>query len=375
VSFANEKMKTACCFLGLRLAVPGVTLVVLNIARAASPAGETDIPGKCGDSIIATARIDPKLESRLFKTTETRYSWHIITEDGSLSDTIDHRVDAQDLSRIEITARCTSSHQGPHLMEFCEAVATADGVKLEISGGLPAYASTLSVMIDPNRRFTCAFGAVYPAPTNPLRWVITKKSLRLKSAHLAPGSRLHGWISVEFEEIDQVSGGTRSYKIEGYFKPVILSAPNSKPAIARAETTPVVLPDAQRFAANARDFLVESTVPGCFETPEGIVWALLSLSDQNANPNLSSPFLPKAIESTSGAKGARPLAAYFRGAHLKGTTLTVAFSGDAMRYLNSTTAIQQVVKGSIETTLKKHFPSVTTIEYEIDGKTVTGWDA
>lgn len=49
--------------------------------------------------------------------------------------------------------------------------------------------------------------------------------MKLKTAVGEPGSRLCGWISVEFDEIDDTSEAVRSYKIEGYFKPVIRSAP------------------------------------------------------------------------------------------------------------------------------------------------------
>jgi hypothetical protein len=47
--------------------------------------------------------------------------------------------------------------------------------------------------------------------------------MRLKSNKMEPGTRFHGWLSVEFEETD---GATlaRTYKIEGFFKPVIQSA-------------------------------------------------------------------------------------------------------------------------------------------------------
>jgi len=116
-------------------------------------------------------------------------------------------------------------------MELCEAVATADGVSLTISGGMPAYASDLTVTINANGKFTCAFWAVYPAPTSPLRWKITKKALKLRSLAFEPGSRLHGWISVEFEEIDITANETpRSFRIEGHFKPVVLDPPQDSPA-------------------------------------------------------------------------------------------------------------------------------------------------
>ena len=139
--------------------------------------------------------------------------------------------------------------------------------------------------------------------------------------------------------------------------------------------TRVVLPDNERFAQDDKNFLVKTTIPGNFTTPEGIMAALLTLADQAADKKLSSPFTPKAISSTSGGKDAHDLSAYYRGAKLSGKTITVSFSGDAMRYLNSTVSIQQSVKGSIEGTLRLHFPAVKEIRYEIDGKVVTEWDA
>ena len=139
--------------------------------------------------------------------------------------------------------------------------------------------------------------------------------------------------------------------------------------------TKVMLPDNERFARDDKEFLVASTIPGNFTTPEGIVAALLILGDQVANKKLTAPFSPKAITSTSGGKNALPLAAYYRGARLQKGKIIVAFSGEAMRYLNSTVSIQMVVKGSIERTLQLHFPAVKTVEYEIDGKVVSEWDA
>jgi hypothetical protein len=35
------------------------------------------------------------------------------------------------------------------------------------------------------------------------------------------GSRIFGWLSVAFDEIDSTANVTRHYKIEGYFKPVL----------------------------------------------------------------------------------------------------------------------------------------------------------
>jgi len=51
------------------------------------------------------------------------------------------------------------------------------------------------------------------------------------------------------------------------------------------------------------------------------------------------------------------------------------FTGDANRYLNNTAAIQELVKGALEATIRLHTNKSTTIYYEIDGEIVEEWDA
>jgi len=82
--------------------------------------------------------------------------------------------------------------------------------------------------------------------------------------------------------------------------------------------TKVVLPHAQRFADTGRDFLLETTIPGDFKTLEGIVWGLLTFN---------------------------------------------------------TAAIQELVKGALEATIRLHTNKSTTVYYEIDGQIVEEWDA
>ena len=139
--------------------------------------------------------------------------------------------------------------------------------------------------------------------------------------------------------------------------------------------TPVVFPDEEIFSKTGRDFLIESTIPGNFSSPEGLVAAMFLLGDQVKNKKLEAPFGPSMLRSTSHYEGAKPLGTYFRGARVEGTSFIISFSGGAMRYLNNTAAIQEYVKGAIEYTIKKNFPKVEKIEYEIDGKIVEGWDA
>ena len=145
-------------------------------------------------------------------------------------------------------------------------------------------------------------------------------------------------------------------------------------ATALADTK-VVLPHSQRFADTGRDFLLETTIPGDFKTLEGIVWGLLTLSSQCPNKDFSSPFFPEAIRSTSGAEDAQPLYAYFRGLRRDGRRVILRFTGDANRYLNSTAAIQELVKGALEATIRLHTNKSTTVYYEIDGEIVEEWDA
>jgi hypothetical protein len=139
--------------------------------------------------------------------------------------------------------------------------------------------------------------------------------------------------------------------------------------------TKVLLPHGEKFAKVGRDFMVQSTIPGDFKTPEGITAALLVLADQVADKNLTAPFHPGTLKSSSHFQGALPLAAYFRGARLDENTITVSFSKDALRYLNNAVGIQEQVKGSIEGTLLLHFPKATSVVYEIDGKPFSDWDA
>jgi biopolymer transport protein ExbD len=188
-----------------------------------------DGAGPCEDELVAVAEVAPDLDSGFFETFKTsRKPLVLESPDGNVED-MDGIIEADDLLLIEQTSDCVSTHQGEHEMEFCDAVKTADGVELAISGGAPAYMSSLTVAIDAKRQFVCRFKAVYPSASAPLRWKVTNKEMKLKTEVGEPGSRLRGWISVEFDEIDGTSGEAKGYKIEGYFKPVIQSASVAEP--------------------------------------------------------------------------------------------------------------------------------------------------
>jgi len=124
-------------------------------------------------------------------------------------------------------------------------------------------------------------------------------------------------------------------------------------ATALADTK-VILPHYQRFADTGRDFLLQTTIPGDFKTLEGVVLGLLTLSSQCPDKQFSSFFSPDALSSSSQGEGAQPLYMYFRGLRRDGRKVILRFTGDANRYLNNTAAIQELVKGPLEATIRLH---------------------
>jgi len=147
------------------------------------------------------------------------------------------------------------------------------------------------------------------------------------------------------------------------------------PLVSTLADTKVILPHYQRFADADKDFLLQTTIPGDFKTLEGVVWGLLTLSSQCPNKDFTAPFSPETISSTSGGEGAQPLYMYFRGLRRDGRKVILRFTGEANRYLNSTAAIQELVKGALEATVKLHTNKSTMVYYEIDGEIVEEWDA
>ncbi len=203
---------------------------------------------ECIDRIESVAVVDPKLDSDFFRSKEASYPFHIIEhEDGHLENTMGGKVSKEDAIRIEHTAKCLSSHQGEHLMSFCDAEMSGGGLLLQVSGGLPAYASFLTLEIDKDKKLKCAFFATYPmtVPGEKLSWKITKKAFRMTSDKIDAGTRLLGWLSVEFEETCVVDGKFTSHqhKIEGYVKPVIRKPTLDSNATDGKSATDRILPN------------------------------------------------------------------------------------------------------------------------------------
>lgn len=138
--------------------------------------------------------------------------------------------------------------------------------------------------------------------------------------------------------------------------------------------TKIMLPDSKKFADGEKNFFVQTTMPGDFQSLDSIVLALLTLSPQAPNKNLTSPFFPDTLASVSAEKK-EPLYYSFRGLRKKGKTVILRFTGNAMTYLNSTISLQDFIKGALEETIKLHAPGCKTVQYEVDGQIVEDWDA
>ncbi len=175
------------------------------------------------DTLESRIKVDDSLHSPFFTTSETSYPWHIIRhDDGSFEDTLDGTVSRRDMIPLEHTAQCISTHQGNHQMDFCHARLSGNTLKLEIYGGLPAFASSLMIEIN-GSQFKCFFRAAYPVQTPGLRWNILSKELVVKTLDFKKGSRMPAKINVTFEEITPRNGKElkEQYEIVGYIKPVI----------------------------------------------------------------------------------------------------------------------------------------------------------
>jgi hypothetical protein len=73
--------------------------------------------------------------------------------------------------------------------------------------------------------------------------------------------------------------------------------------------------------------------------------------------------------------GQTVLLIFFSGALSSSSQVILRFTGDVNRYFNNTAAIQELVKGALEATIRLHTNRSTTIYYEIDGEIVEEWDA
>jgi hypothetical protein len=175
------------------------------------------------DKLQTKITLNNKLHSKFFNSHETSYPWYIFKHyDGTFESAIDEEITEKDKIPIENNSNCFSTHQGKHIMDFCDATYDSGVLRLEIYGGMPAYSSSLMITVK-DLEFLCYFKAAYPAPVFNCKWNILSKKLVLKNKEILKGKRIYAWVFVEFEETSTYQGKTTTnkYKIEGYLKPVV----------------------------------------------------------------------------------------------------------------------------------------------------------
>lgn len=174
------------------------------------------------DAIPGKVIVDPGLASGFFNTYTASYPWYITrTGNGKFESALDRPITREDLIALEHTSNCMTTHQGKHIMDYCDADYSSGVLVLEIHGGMPAYTGSLLISVK-NSAFTCSFKSAYPARgINCLAWTIVSKKLTLKNASIIKGKRVYAWISVVFDEVSGSASSTHRYTIEGYIKPVV----------------------------------------------------------------------------------------------------------------------------------------------------------
>ena len=98
-------------------------------------------------------------------------------------------------------------------------------------------------------------------------------------------------------------------------------------------------------------------------------------TEKEIRDGLSSTFEPSfALATIFLEKEARPLGTYYRGVSIENDIATVDFTSEALSYLNGPACLQAAVKFPIIETLL-NIPSIKYVEFSIDGKIYTEWDA
>jgi hypothetical protein len=103
--------------------------------------------------------------------------------------------------------------------------------------------------------------------------------------------------------------------------------------------------------------------------------AALRLLFQGVTPQEKAQGLTSSFDRPSdGENSTGPLSTFYQGVVVVNEVATVKFSSPALDYLNSAACAQEAVKGPIERTLLQ-FTSIKSVQYSIDGKIFTDWDA
>jgi spore germination protein GerM len=116
---------------------------------------------------------------------------------------------------------------------------------------------------------------------------------------------------------------------------------------------------------------VNRTIPYTLATADASLRQLFSgPTEAERAEGLISTFEPSANSQPATA----PLGDYYLGVTIEDGVAVVNFSETALGYLNSPACMQASVKAPISDTLRQ-FPSVSSVEYAINGEIFTEWDA
>ncbi len=123
---------------------------------------------------------------------------------------------------------------------------------------------------------------------------------------------------------------------------------------------------------------VERTVKRSSRVADAAVRELLKgANDAERKKGLTSVYEVKDIITGRGecqSAKMKPLGAYLIGVSIRRGTAIVNFRPEAECYLQSAITMMNFVMEPIDATLKQ-FPSIKKIEYALDGKVITEWDA
>lgn len=130
--------------------------------------------------------------------------------------------------------------------------------------------------------------------------------------------------------------------------------------------------------ANINLVAVERTVKRTNRVAETVVRELLKGVNENERKmGLTSAYAVENLitgRDECAREKMKPLAAYFLGVSIKRGTAIVNFRPAAECYLQSTVTMMNFVMDPIDATLKQ-FPTIKRVEYALDGKIITEWDA
>jgi len=221
----NEEMNTMSVGHGMSLnkLAFSVTALFILCFPTAILANECYDYKNSTDNLKTKVTFNNELHSNFFDSYEASYPWYIFRrKNGSFETALDKEITEEDKVPIEHTSNCYCTHQGNHIMSFCDATYESGALKLEIYGGMPAYFSSLMITVK-GSGFLCHFKGAYPVPVRNCKWQIISKKLTFKDNDIKKGKRIYGWISVEFDETSTYQGETTTsgHKIEGYLKPIV----------------------------------------------------------------------------------------------------------------------------------------------------------